>query len=78
MQKHRVVCLVKDCGKPSMGKQYCSKHLAVSERRKLPTEMRALIRSACCEAKCISGAGHDNGEQYCAQCKLPCLWKTMR
>lgn len=77
-QKNRTHCPIKECGKPTKGKPYCPQHMAIGERRKLPGQMRANIRSGCCEAKCISGAAHDSGEQYCTKCKEPCNWKAAR
>ncbi len=76
IQKKYAVCLVKECGKDSYGRQYCEKHTSVDLRRKLPNTLRAHIRSHCCSAKCVSGKAHENGEQYCAKCKEPCCWKT--
>jgi len=76
IQKKYAVCLVKECGKDSYGRQYCEKHTSVDLRRRLPNTLRAHIRSHCCSAKCVSGKAHENGEQYCAKCKEPCCWKT--
>jgi len=71
-------CTVKDCGKETNGRQYCEKHQSVDARRKVSQKQRAFIRSDCCDAKCISGKVHENGEQYCTKCKLPCCWRTER
>ena len=76
MQKHHDTCLVSGCGKPSQGKQYCAKHATAAQRRKLTNELSVLIRSDCHGAKCVTGDVHDNGEQYCSQCKQPCCWKA--
>jgi len=66
---------MKGCGKASHGKQYCAHHMNIAVRRQLPGELRAAIRSDCCNAKCVSGKPHENGEQYCTKCKQPCCWK---
>ncbi len=76
MQKHYETCLVAGCGKATQGKQYCSKHASPNQRRSLSTDLRALIRSECCDAKCTIGEVHEYGEQYCTKCKQPCCWKT--
>lgn len=78
IQKHREICLVAGCGKPTKGRQYCEKHASPAQRRTLTAALSALIRSECCDAKCVKGEAHDNGEQYCAKCKHACCWKTMR
>lgn len=78
IQKKYDICLVKGCGTDSQGKQYCEKHMSVVQRRKLTHEMSSLIRSSCCDAKCMIGKVHDNGEQYCKKCKQPCCWKAPR
>ena len=75
-KKHEF-CTVKGCGKETHGKQYCVAHMNVAVRRQLPQELRAIIRSACCSAKCVSGKAHDNGEQYCVGCKEPCCWRAV-
>lgn len=74
MYKHQANCLVKGCGKASHGKPYCSNHFTVSQRRKLNSELSALIRSSCCRAACKTGAPHENGEQYCTKCDEACCW----
>ena len=74
--KQREVCHYAGCDKPSNGKSYCAKHMNLSQRRKLPAEVTAIIRSGCCDAKCVAGEQHDMGEQYCTKCKQPCAWKV--
>lgn len=76
MQRKHDTCTVKGCGKASNGKQYCEKHGTAGQRRTLTRELSALIRSDCCTARCVIGAAHDNGEQYCSACKEACCWKT--
>ena len=76
MYKPRVVCPIKDCGQPSNGKPYCKLHMALGERRKVSKELSMIIRSACCSAKCETGAAHEDGMQYCTKCKQPCIWKA--
>ncbi len=55
------------------GRRYASQ-MTLAERRKLPDALRSTIRSICCEAKCVSGSPHENGEQYCTACKEACCW----
>jgi hypothetical protein len=74
IHKKHVICRVIDCGKATDGKQYCVKLMNIDERRKLPTDMRATIRSSCCGAKCTVGEAHEYGEQYCSKCKQACAW----
>ena len=74
IHKKHVICRVIDCGKATDGKQYCVKNMNIDERRKLPTDMRSTIRSACCGAKCTIGEPHEYGEQYCSKCKEACAW----
>ena len=76
IQKKHESCPVKGCGKPSKGKPYCPEHMTVEKRRKLNSDLSAIIRSHCHDAKCFSGAPHDTGEQYCSKCKEPCCWKA--
>ncbi len=75
MKKHEL-CPVKGCGKITNGKPYCPKHVTLGQRRKLSSDLALLIRSHCCNARCVSGEEHDIGEQYCTKCKQPCVWKT--
>ncbi|NOS66824.1 MAG: hypothetical protein HOO67_00430 [Candidatus Peribacteraceae bacterium] len=75
-QKNRENCPINGCGKPTKGKPYCPKHMAIGERRKLPNDLRARILSGCCNAPCVSGEQHDSGEQYCTKCKEACNWKA--
>lgn len=76
MRPHTTECPIGQCGKATGGKPYCPKHMDVKERRSLSASLRGLIRSDCCEAPCLAGKVHDNGEQYCTKCKEPCCWKT--
>ena len=39
-------------------------------------EIRATMRSSCCQAGCVAGEKHEYGEQYCAKCKQACQWKV--
>lgn len=57
------------------GKLYCSKHLLTHGKQKMTKETQALLRSHCCSAPCTVGVKHEYGEQYCAKCKLTCIWK---
>lgn len=75
MHKKNEYCRVKGCGKASHGKQYCVQHMTAGQRRSLPRELTALIRSDCCSATCVAGKTHDNGEQYCTKCHQACCWK---
>jgi hypothetical protein len=65
---------MKGCGKPSHGKPYCPKHMTLAQRRALPDEQQKLIRSFCHKAPCKQGDTHEDGTQYCTECKEPCLW----
>lgn len=76
MHKNHENCPIKGCGKKTNGKPYCPQHATVTQRRVMPGNMQLQIRSSCCDAKCIKGAAHDSGEQYCTKCKEPCHWKA--
>lgn len=78
MQKRREICAVIGCGKASKGRQYCENHITPVQRRKLTDELSSLMRSDCCNAGCVIGTLHDNGERYCVKCKEPCIWKVQR
>lgn len=69
---------MKGCGKATHGKPYCLKHATIALRRVVPDAARANMRSGCCDAKCVSGVAHDDGEQYCTKCKQPCHWKMVK
>lgn len=70
-------CKISGCNGQPRGKGYCGKHL--KEKREpvaISNEVRLSMRSDCCKAKCVGGESHENGKQYCVQCKNPCCWQA--
>ena len=66
-----------NCVNATNGKQYCEKHSSTKDRRKMSGNKQRNILSDCCNAKCVIGDVHDNGEQHCTKCKHPCVWKLV-